>query len=281
MKMKKLLSALVTSVFITSSVFTTTASAIIAEASTPRIYVDIVYESDTQIRADVIFKNIPETDSGAFHLNIADGWEVDTFDNGIIKLSTLDCTGYGVSATLCNDGTNDVFICYACNRGIDMNGRFCSLEVSKTDTYSETNSDISVYFTSVPGAHDFIGAASGERYFEAGSDEEVELPKIEKVNEYIIGDANGDVYVDATDASAILRAIYNNGDKAIYVPFIESNFTRLFPSAKAPAAPDANNDGYISDLDADLVLHHYSDVSSGKDYVGAIGSKAVYEYYSN
>ncbi len=279
--MKKFLSALVASVFITSSVFTTTASAIIAEASTPRIYVDIVYESDTQIRADVMFKNVPPTANGGFHLNIADGWKVDTFDNGSIKLSNLDCTGYGVSGALCNDGTNDVFICYACGRDIDMNGRFCSLEVSKTDTYSETNSDISVYFTSVPGAHDWIGSASGTEYFGAGSDEEVELPVIEKVNEYIIGDANGDVDIDARDSSAILRAIYNNGDKAIYVSSIESNFTRLFPSAKAPAAPDANNDGYISDLDAKLVLNYYSDVSTSTPYVGTIGSKAIYEYYSD
>lgn len=288
MKMKKFLPAFVATVFMTSTVFTTTASAIIAEASTPRIYVDIVYESDTQIRADVIFKNVPPTWSGGFHLNVADGWEVDNLF-GLVSIDKYDgCTGqdFVISGTIVDE--NVVGISYANSKGtfdIDANGRFCSFKLSKTDSYSETNADISVYFTGNGVLNDCISShflnGKDTDYFVVGSGEKIELPKIEKVNEYIIGDANGDVYVSAKDASAILSAIYINGDQPIRVSSIESNFTRLFPSAQAPAAPDANNDGYISDLDAELVLHHYSSVSSGGGYVGAIGSKAIYEYYSN
>lgn len=190
-------------------------------------------------------------------------------------VSTLNCTGYGVSGTLMKDGSNNAFISYAVREEIDMNGRFCSFDLKKTDTYSETNSDISVYFNSLPNAYDYIGTSSGELF-----GEEVELPVIEKVNEYIIGDADGNWYVSATDASTILKAVSDNGDVPISVPLIESHFTRLFPSAKAPAAPDADRDGYITEEDAKLVLHHYSSVSSGGDYVGAIGSKDFYEYYN-
>lgn len=288
MKMKKFLPAFVASVFMTSSVFTTTAFAIIAEASTPRIYVDIVYESDTQIRADVIFENMPETYSGGFHLNVADGWKInDINDEGYFKIEKLNYTGQdlGIGGKISTKGTNNTFIYYYGEKNVNANGHFCSFYISKTDTYSETNSDISVYFEDNYPVYDYIGSQlpSGEyvEYFRPNSNEEIELPKIEKVNEYIIGDANGDVYVNSKDASAILSAISNNGGNSFSVPLIESHFTRFFPYAKAPAAPDANNDGYISREDAELALNYYSSVSTGEDYVGAIGSKAVYEYYSN
>lgn len=46
MKIKKIVPAFVASMFVASSTLNAAASAIIAEASAPRIYVDIVYESD-------------------------------------------------------------------------------------------------------------------------------------------------------------------------------------------------------------------------------------------
>ncbi len=81
--MKKVVSSLVASVVAVSTALSSVGVFAKADDKTPKIYVDLVYETDTQIRADVIFENVPKTRSGGFHLKIANGWSVDSMGNTI------------------------------------------------------------------------------------------------------------------------------------------------------------------------------------------------------
>lgn len=53
----------------------------------------------------------------------------------------------------------------------------------------------------------------------------------------------------------------------------------MFDGAKSPAAPDADQSGYINQKDADDIIKYYSTVATGGSYKGNIGKKDIYEIF--
>ena len=284
--MKKFLLSLAVSAFTASTALCSAGSLAKAADNTPRIYVDLVYETETQIRADIMFENMPDTDAGGFHLNISDGWLVDAIDDSITIITLNHNTQYlGKSGILFDH--NKAFISYqsSADHNYNPNGCFCSFYVEKTASYSETNSNISAYFTSYGNNHDFIGTkpANGGidiHHFTPDSNESIKLPIITRTAEYRIGDTDANGRVNASDATDVQVALSKNGGAPIKVSQIENNFKTFFPHATAPAAGDANCDGIISMDDVYYILENYGSSSTGGGYIGSVGSKSIYEYYN-
>ncbi|MBR6966937.1 MAG: leucine-rich repeat protein [Ruminococcus sp.] len=81
----------------------------------------------------------------------------------------------------------------------------------------------------------------------------------ESLDKKMMGDPNGDGYIDAVDASYIL---------AKYASYSTNSGT---PSAKDRAACDVNKDGFIDAVDASTVLAYYA-------YISSAGKKSFAEY---
>lgn len=99
---------------------------------------------------------------------------------------------------------------------------------------------------------------------------------------YMLGDVNGDLYVDASDASWILSALDDHGfeeGNRVSVTFVQNHLSDWFPKAVCAKAADANEDGYISHEDASDVLTYYSCVSTGESGYKNIGN--LYLYIAN
>lgn len=259
-----------------------------AANETPKIYVDLVYETETQIRADVMFENMPDTNSGSFYLNISDGWIVDALDNSMNISTDNPNTQYlGIRGTLFPNDNTKALIYYAsgATHNYNPNGCFCSFRVRKSTSYSDANSNISAYFTTTNNLSNYIGSLPDNggnyiRHFEPDSNEPIRLPIIKRIAEYRIGDTDANGYVNASDATDVQVALRKNGGAPIKVSQIENNFKTFFPHATAPAAGDANCDGIISMDDVYYILENYGSSSTGGGYIGNVGSKAIYEYYN-
>ena len=72
--MKKIMSTLFASVMIVIVTFNAFGLATYAEATSPKFYVDITYETEDKIRADIMFENIPEFANGGFLVHYDTGW---------------------------------------------------------------------------------------------------------------------------------------------------------------------------------------------------------------
>lgn len=99
-----------------------------------------------------------------------------------------------------------------------------------------------------------------------------------QANQYIIGDANGDGYVNALDSSAILTATKKTPSLNVYS--IRKTYKNYFPNAASPSAPDADRSGVINSTDANKILDYYSAIAVGKPYTGSIGKIDVYEIFN-
>ena len=47
-------------------------------AASPRVFIDITYENNEQVRADIMFENLDPVSAGGFHVEIGDGWNLKT-----------------------------------------------------------------------------------------------------------------------------------------------------------------------------------------------------------
>lgn len=89
---------------------------------------------------------------------------------------------------------------------------------------------------------------------------------------YIIGDANGDEIIDGTDATAILTAIsiYQKSAHTDVLPvsIANTNKSTYFPAGlpKKAEAADSNEDGSISNYDANCVMNYYMASLTDNDY---------------
>lgn len=95
---------------------------------------------------------------------------------------------------------------------------------------------------------------------------------------YMLGDANGDFRVDGNDCYEILNELNEHQTTMVSVVYVQNNLAKWFPDAVCAAALDANQDGYITETDANLILEHYASTGSGNGGIGNIG-KIYYWYY--
>ena len=75
MKLKKFLTPLMAAVVTTAAVPVANVT-----AASPKVYVDITYENNERIRADIMFENIDDCCGGNFHVEVGDGWNL-VYDN--------------------------------------------------------------------------------------------------------------------------------------------------------------------------------------------------------
>jgi hypothetical protein len=100
------------------------------------------------------------------------------------------------------------------------------------------------------------------------------------LHSYIIGDVNQSGYIDATDASAILHAVYIYdqafGDDVISVNYANAHLSTYFPNALVAESADGNLSDTITNKDAELVLTYYTHQSVGNPEPVAHVGELVY-----
>lgn len=280
MKFKKALATLMVASMATGAIPVSNVSA----TSEPRVYVNMTYENDGNIRADIMFENVPDVSSGGFHVEVGDSWNL-KMDSRITdrpKTTTENCTSKeaGISPLVTQYNDNDLFICFAAGNqsGFDLNGRFFSFYVEKADDFTLDDAKIDVVFQQTSdNAYDFL--ATGP-YKIIKPDNYNPSPMV-GVYEYMVGDVDNDGYVNVIDASQILSALSDNNNQTLYVKQILSTYKSWFPSAICPAAPDVNQDNMISQLDAELIMNYYVNASTSDDADSKIGKLDFYETYDN
>ena len=268
MKLRKFVSSL-----IAASVIATSASSICAMATSPQVYADVERHSDGTYWVNVEFENMPDNlHSGGFHVDLGSGWEIVMVGNEPYAIRIAENVSMEFATQENDDNTESLFIAMAIRDPYAVEGTLMTFQVAKTSNYSNTNAKVNINFD-VPGngLWTFDGT---EKESILGS---VETPVMLKANEYIIGDADGDGIVDASDSSAISAGIADHPIYSVYN--IRKTYNRYFPGAKASAAPDANQNGYINSTDASLVLSYYTKMATGADYDGVIGTIDVYEIF--
>ncbi len=248
-------------------------SAINAMAVSPEIYVDIVYEDSTTIRADVMFENMPALYSGGFHVEIGEGYDFVLTSSGNVKQLRTDrtigeCNGIAVKG---HDDGNSLLIAFVNDTNIDLNGNLISFYVTKSDSYTQSNATMNIAFRELNELK-----YKDENNYEVSVMEGTSTPIMLRSEEFIIGDANGDNRITATDSSVVLSAT-NNTILTVYD--IRNTYTNIFPNADSAAAPDATRDGYISSTDADAILDGYTEMQTNLSYDGIIGKIDVYEVF--
>jgi hypothetical protein len=239
--------------------------------SNPRIYVDIVYQNNGTIRADVIFENMPDLTSGGFYINVGDGWNILPTYHGAeegLRWSEGDTVSNGQWAISIN-GTGR-FIAFTCTNpnAYDYNGRFCYFLIERTNINNPMNST----FNCTLGSSGYLNT-SDNVYIGSLPNNPVMLSSYE----YVIGDANGDGYIDARDATEI--ATVTSGCMMYNVYSIRSTYTSLFPDAVCAAAPDGDESGVIDSNDATVVLQAYAAMMVGNTPTSNVGQIAIYEVF--
>lgn len=248
----------------------------------PRVYVDITYDDNGKARADIMFENLPNIASGGFHIEIGDGWKVRMSDRmpSEIDTSRAGCTSGEVNCTpfLKKYGNNDVFLTFSLMNDYDLNGRFFSIYLEKSDNFNSNNSEINVVFQSTANVSDCIATRTGRCVIDSVSDHS---PTMLEAYEYLVGDVNNDGRVNAIDSTLIRCALEDNKKSQFIVNDIKKTYKSFFPDAVCPASPDANQNGTISLLDADLILDYYADMSTDGINNSRIGKLDFYELFDD
>lgn len=270
MKFKKLLAPLMAVSLIASAMPVANVSA----ASNPRVYVNITYENNQKVRADVMFENVPACAAGNFHIDVGDGWDIVHDANNQIALSQNN------SPTKCNilsaiERSDNYFLLYFLEKGDKkFNDCFCSFYLEKNSNFTSKNAKVNVVFENSGSFDDFIATQKGDRIISSGA---YRPPVMLEAQEYIIGDANNDGYVDSIDGSWLLSSIER--DPQCKVDDITENYTDIFPLANCAAAPDADLDGTISQDDFDLIMKYYMDMSTDERNNSRVGKREFYEIF--
>lgn len=272
-KAKRILASLMASAIAAGTVSTISSFA----ASGPRIYVNVVYQDDNTIRADVMFENMPDLTGMGFHIQVGEGWDVVKKSSGNVDLSVIGCfTENANSKAFSYDNERHAVFFTAVNREENpfiCNGKAFSFKLTKNSKYNSSNSAINLMDVPVDFLKRRVNGVDTSYYMETLES----TPPMLEADEYIIGDADGDSVVNAMDASSVLMAIDKNPN--ISVVSIGKTFRNMFDGAKSPAAPDADQSGYINQKDADDIMKYYSTVATGGSYKGNIGKKDVYEIF--
>lgn len=280
MKLKKFISPLMAASLVAGTLPLTNVSA----ASDPQIYVDLTYEDgNDNVRADIMFENMPNIKCGGFHVEVGDGWNLVMRNSNNLKeplTNKSQTIAWQVMSSLkiVKDGDNDLFIMFADDVAYDLNGNFLSFYLEKNENFNSGNSEVNVVFKSSQNAEDIILGKNNVHIIDSGTDHS---PVMLEAREYIVGDVNNDGYVNAMDASDVLSAVKSNNNKPLIVKDIERTYKSMFPDAVCPASPDASQDGMISRLDVDVILDYYMDMSTDGVNNSRVGKLDFYEFFNN
>lgn len=269
MKFKKFLAPLLAAAITASAMPVSSVSAV-----GPRVFVDITYEDNEKVRADIIFDNIEPASCGGFHIYIGDGWDF-VLDDGDIAGTSNGCKSKSVTLHTQKNGEKGFFITFHGSANYNLNGRFYSFYLEKNENFNSKNADVNVVFQAESQyIYDLIGTYQGTEFISAKTDT---APPMLEAQEYIIGDANNDGRVNAIDASWIRMATTNN--KSYTVDTIKYTYKSIFPEANCAAAPDADLDGHINFIDADKISEYYADMSTDEQNNSDIGKREFYEIF--
>ncbi|MDE6848235.1 MAG: hypothetical protein K2J44_02675 [Ruminococcus sp.] len=274
MKIKKILAPLIAVSMVAGAMPISNVSA----SNDPRIYVDIHYEDDGDIRADVMFDNLPELTAGGFHIKIGDGWKLKYRRTGKPDCTTHGCYSDGLASITAVEVQNyGLFVCFSTDTGdgYDFNGSFCSIYLEKTDNFSPDNAAINIECINGPNTQDCLVVHNKQNIITYALET---TPTMHGAYEYKVGDVNSDGYVDAVDCSMVWSATKNG---AYYVDDIKNTYKSIFPKAKCAAAPDANQDGWINYTDGDAILQYYADMSSENVNSTNIGKIDIFELFDD
>lgn len=277
MKLKKFIAPLMAASLVAGTMPLTNVSA----ASDPRIYVDLTYEDgNDNVRADIMFENMPKVKNGGFHIEVGDGWNLVMGRFNKPKVSYTDCTSAEAQFSVKpkEDGDNDLFIAFANDAAYNVNGRFISFYLTKDKSLNSDNSEVNVVFKpATSNSIDYIKGENGNIIIS----ENYNPPVMLESREYLVGDVNNDGYVNAMDASDVLSAVKSNNNKPLIVKDIERTYKSMFPDAVCPASPDASQDGMISRIDVDVILDYYMDMSTDGVNNSRVGKLDFYEFFNN
>lgn len=280
MKFKKLLAPLMAVSLIVSAMPVANVSA----ANDPRVYVDITYDNNNQPRADIMFENLPNINSGGFHIELGNGWKVKMSDiiSTEIETSQAGCTSGEafITPSIKKDGDHGMFVSFSSSnsKGYNLNGRFFSIYLEKTNNFNSDNSEVNVVFKRTSQyIFDFISLGNNRIIMP----DNYKAPNMLGAYEYLVGDVNNDGYVDAIDCSQVLSALEEHNNSSFSVDSIKHTYKRYFPEAICPASPDATQDGKIGQLDADLIMKYYMDMSTDGINNSRIGKLDFYELFDD
>lgn len=246
------------------------------QAASPKIVCDIVYNSSAaanrKYRVDVKFSGMPVLQGASFNINVGSGWNVVATSNNTPYVNRDGCTTENtrIFQKGFQENSNHILWCdFVEDTPANHNGTTFSFFLTKSSNNTPSNSAINISLDST----DFITNANGDNIAP-----NVSIPVMLQANQYIIGDANGDGYVNALDASTILSVTKNTPSLNVYS--IRKTYKNYFPKAASPSAPDADRSGVINSTDANKILDYYSAIAAGKTYTGSIGKIDVYEIFN-
>lgn len=282
MKFKKLLAPLMAVSLIASAMPVANVS---AASNEPQLYVDITYEDDGDIRGDVIMKNMPTLYAGGFHIEFGDSWTEGKNNKGL-NFTFANTTPHEIGGNCkyqANGEHGGFFTFNSPDYGnYDYNGRICSFYLKKTKSFDPDNAEINIAYYSTENASDFLyHLESNHSLTDYSPIAHEKSPVMLGAYEYKVGDVNNDGYVDVIDSSLIRSALKDNNNSAFIVDSIKHTYKRYFPEAVCPASPDATQDGTIGQLDADLIMDYYVDMSTDGVNNSRIGKLDFYELFDD
>ena len=273
MKLKKFLAPLMAAVITASAIPVSTVT-----AASPRIFVNITYENNERIRADIMFENIEDCCAGNFHVEVGDGWNLAYDNEGKIEFLRNNCNSKEDIVVLEPRSTNDFVLGFFVNGDRNFNGHFGSVYLEKNSNFSPTNAKVNVVFSNGGRFDDFLINQNDDYIIGADS---FNVPPMLSANEYIIGDANNDGRVNAIDATWINMATGENNTQSYIVDEIKYTYKNYFPEANCAAAPDATLNGVIDYTDVEAIVQYYVDMSTTGQNNTRIGQREFYEIFDN
>ncbi|MDE6501645.1 MAG: hypothetical protein K2L10_06140 [Ruminococcus sp.] len=288
MKIKKFLAPLMAVSLVAGAMPISNVSA----ESKPKIYVDLTYEDDGDIRADVIIENMPTLCSGAFHIDLGDSWVMTKDNEGFYDSyddSNLGKTGMQKAFALDEtkskkDGIHGAFIVFTTfdMSNYDFNGKLFSLYVAKSQNFNPDDAGINIVYNSAGEyVFDYLHHIDdNNKKVDLSNNVHKTSPIMLEAHEYIVGDVNNDGMVNAVDSTCIFTALKNK-DNSYNVNDIKYTYKSLFPDALCAAAPDANRDGTIEHSDGMLIMQYYADMATGHENHSGVGRRDIYEIFND
>ena len=275
--MMKKLKGIIISFLLSASMVVGAIGSISAMASGEKIYANIEPYSGSTYMVSIVMEDFTDISVNCFHVELAKGWDL-VMDGPDIDYTTEGCTTardtyheVRLDNSSFTDG-NDIFIAISASRNRNYNGDVIKFKVKKNKYYSASTSAINIRYI----AGDYIAhrtADGEERIFGPGYQPTVMLD----ATQFVVGDADGDGIVNASDASKLLSAL--DIQSSFNVQSIRHTYKNYFPAALCAAAPDADKSGIINNTDVSRIMNYYSTIATGGTYTGTVGKVDVFERF--